>query len=130
MKESITKKTLREFGFLIGFGFPILIGWILPTLIGHGFRLWTLWIGIPGIILGISAPRMLYYPYKFWMALGHLLGWVNSRIILGLVFVFVLMPIAFVMRLFGYDPLQRKDAGSKTYRENKQGQVTDLKRIF
>ncbi len=37
MKEEISKK-LREFGLLIGFGFPILIDWLLPSLAGHGFR--------------------------------------------------------------------------------------------
>ena len=32
MKETISKKQLRDFGLLIGFGFPILIGWLLPAL--------------------------------------------------------------------------------------------------
>ena len=31
-KETISKKQLRKFGLLIGFGFPILIGWLLPVL--------------------------------------------------------------------------------------------------
>ena len=130
MKETIFKKQLREFGLLIGFGFPILIGWIIPQLVGHGFRAWTLLVGIPALILGIAAPHLLYYPYKGWMALGHALGWVNSHIILGLVFIFVLQPIAYVMRLTGYDPLRRRRKGEKTYRENRQDHHTDLTRIF
>ena len=85
MKEIISKKQLREFGLLIGFGFPILFGWLLPLLFGHESRAWALWVGIPGLILGLIAPRLLHYPYRGWMALGHLLGWVNSHIILGLV---------------------------------------------
>jgi len=85
MASSISKKQLREFGLLIGFGFPILIGWILPLIGGHLFRTWTLWIGIPSLILGILNPRILSYPYKVWMKLGHALGWINSRIILGLI---------------------------------------------
>tara|TARA_Y100000991_G_scaffold166301_1_gene128095 strand:- start:231 stop:623 length:393 start_codon:yes stop_codon:yes gene_type:complete len=130
MKEQISKKQLREFGLLIGFGFPILIGWFLPSIVGHGFRAWTLWVGFPGLILGLSAPRLLNYPYKGWMALGHALGWVNSHIILGLVFIFVLQPIAFIMRFTGYDPLRRKRKEEKTYRENRQDHHTDLTRIF
>ena len=74
MKETITKKQLLEFGLLIGFGFPILIGWLLPSIFGHEFRAWTLWIGVPGLILGLTAPRLLYYPYKSWMILGHVQG--------------------------------------------------------
>ena len=130
MKEIISKKQLREFGILIGFGFPLLIGWLLPALAGHGFRSWTLWVGIPGLILGIILPRILYYPYKSWILLGQALGWVNSKIILGLVFIVVLQPIACVMRLTGYDPLRSRRKGEKTYRENRKHYETDLTRIF
>ena len=130
MKEIISKKQLLEFGLLIGFGFPILIGWLLPSLFGHQFRTWTLWIGLPGLLIGLTAPRLLYYPYKCWMALGHLLGWINSYIILGLVFIFVLQPIAYIMRLTGYDPLRTKQKGKKTYREIRKDNNIDLNRIF
>ena len=130
MKQTISKKQLREFGLLIGFGFPILIGCLLPSLFGHAFRAWTLWIGIPGLILGLTFPRLLHYPYKSWMALGQILGWVNSHIILGLVFIVVLQPIAFIMRLTGYDPLRRRRKSEMTYRENRQGHQIDLTRIF
>ena len=130
MKETISKKQLREFGLLIGFGFPILIGWLLPVLFGHEFRAWTLWIGIPGLILGLVSPRLLHYPYKCWMAVGHTLGWVNSHIILGFIFIAVLQPIAYVMRLTGYDPLRKQRKVEKTYRENCQDHRTDFTRIF
>ena len=130
MKETISKKQLREFGLLIGFGFPIFIGWLLPSFFGHEFRAWTLWIGVSGLIFGITTPHLLYFPYKVWMALGQSLGWVNSRIILGLVFIVVLQPIAYVMRLTGYDPLKRRRKGEKTYRENRQNHRIDLTRIF
>ena len=130
MKETNSKKQLREFGLLIGMGFPILIGWLLPSLIGHGFRVWSLWIGVPGLILGLTAPRLLTYPYRCWMKIGRVLGWFNSHIILGLVFIIVLQPIAFMMRLSGYDPLRRSRKGKMTYRENRQGHQTDLNRIF
>ena len=130
MKEITSKKQLREFGLLIGFGFPILIGWLLPSLFGHQFRTWTLWIGVLGLLIGFIAPRLLHYPYKGWMLLGHVLGWINSHIILGLVFIVVLQPIAYIMRLTGYDPLRNKRKGKKTYRENRQENNIDLTRIF
>ena len=113
MKFYISKKTLREFGFLIGFTFPFLIGWILPLIGGHSFRTWTLFISIPSIILAFTKPILLLYPYRAWMKLGHILGWVNSRIILGLVFLFVLLPIALIMRMLGHDPLKNKQLNQK-----------------
>ena len=130
MKEIISKKQLREFGLLIGFGFPLLIGWLIPILTGHGFRTWTLWVGFLGLLIGLSSPRLLYYPYKFWMKLGLILGWINSKIILGLVFIIVLLPIALIMRIFKYDPLRTKIKGERTYRENRQNHQIDLTRIF
>ena len=107
MKEIIPRKQLRQFGIIVGLGIPLFLGYIIPFLGGHFFRTWTLWIGLPILILGLIKPNLLYYPYKAWMALGHILGWVNSRIILGLIFIMVLMPISFIMRLFGYDPLKQ-----------------------
>ena len=130
MRKSISKKQLRQFGFLLGFGFPIIIGWLIPTITGHLFRSWTLWVGCPALILGILKPSLLFYPYKGWMALGLALGWINSRIILGLVFLIVLQPIALIMRIFGHDPLRTKKLPQKTYREIKTNQKVDLKKIF
>ena len=130
MKNAISKKQLREFGMLIGFGFPILIGYLLPSFAGHGFRVWTLWVGIPGLILGLIAPSKLNYPYSAWMALGKVLGWVNSHLVLGIVFILVLQPIALLMRLTGYDPLKKRRKGKNTYREKRHHHRTDLTRIF
>ena len=130
MREIISKKQLREFGIIIGLGIPIIIGWIIPILGGHFFRTWTLWVGFLGLISGITSPSSLYYPYKLWMKLGLTLGWVNSRIILGLVYMVVLLPIACVMSLVGYDPLRIKRKRENTYRETIKDRQTDLTRIF
>ena len=124
------KKQLREFGILIGFGFPILIGLIIPALGGHTFRIWTLWIAFPTLIIGILKPELLFYPYKGWMALGLALGWINSRLILGLVFFLVLQPIALIMKFVGYDPLKTKKRNEMSYRENKSNHKVNLTKPF
>ena len=129
-KKFISKKVLREFGLLIGLVLPFLIGWLLPTIFGHSLRLWTLWISIPLLLLGIFKPRYLFYPYKFWMKIGHVLGWINSKLILSLVFLLVLLPIALIMKLFSYDPLRRKKGGQNSYREKKTNYIINLRKIF
>jgi len=126
----VSRKQLREFGLLIGIAFPVLLGWLLPALHGHPFRIWTLWIGLPALALGLLAPRLLAKPYQGWTALGHGLGWINSHLILGLVFVVVLQPIALIMRLAGHDPLRRKRHGQQSYREVRSNPAINLKRIF
>ena len=130
MSKNITKKILREFGFLIAFIFPLLIGWLLPLINGYSFRTWTLFISIPSLILAIARPCLLSYPYRAWMKFGYILGWLNSRIILGLVFLMVLQPIALIMRFFDYDPLRNKKYSQKSYREIKTNQNVNLKKIF
>jgi hypothetical protein len=123
-------RQLREFGLLIGTVFPVLLGWLLPALHGHPFRAWTLWIGIPALVLGIAWPRGLAWPYRGWMALGHGLGWINSHLILGAVYLLVLQPIALLMRILGHDPLRRQRNASASYRELRTNSSVNLKRIF
>ncbi len=130
MSEKKSVKELREFGFLIVFGFPFFLGWLLPFLSGHLFRYWTLWISIPILIFTIFSPKSLIYVYKFWMFLGQILGWVNSRIILGLIYVAVLQPIALFMCILRYDPLRKNQNSNDSYREDKKGSKVDLTRIF
>ena len=130
MTSRISQRQLRDFGYLIGFGLPLIIGWLIPSITGHTFRAWTLWISIPTLVLAVLSPRVLKKPYQAWMQLGHLLGYANSRIILGIVFIAVLLPIAFIMRAFGYDPLRYKKSSLLTFKENKKGSKVDLTRIF
>ncbi len=130
MNTNSSNKLLRQFGFLIGFVFPFLIGWLLPSFGGHAFRIWTLFISFPALILAILKPSLLFYPYQAWMKLGHILGWLNSRFILGLVFLIILLPIAIIMRILNHDPLRIKKHDQKSYREIKTNQKINLKKIF
>ena len=129
-KITFSKRKLREFGLLIGFLFPLIIGFIIPFFTGHIFKLWTLILGIILIIFAILSPNSLKYPYKLWMKTGLILGWVNSRLILGLIFLLVLIPISIIMKILGYDPLRKKFNNSKSYKEDTSHRKIDIKRIF
>jgi len=131
IKEKVTKKQLFYYGIIMGFGIPLLIGFLLPYLNNHDFQKWTLWLGFLFLSIGIIKPRMLLGPYTLWMNIGKVLGWINSRIILGLIFIFVLLPISFVMKIFGYDPLKTKRSNNKkTYKEFNNYHIIDLRKIF
>ena len=130
MKSAISKKQLRDFSILIFIGFPLIIGFLIPFVFGHEFRIWTIFISLIAFFLGIFAPNQLYYPYKIWMLLGEILGWINSRLILGIIFYFVLLPISLVMKGIGYDPLKIKNKNQKTFKSYIKDRKIDLKRIF
>ncbi len=130
MKDSISKKQLREFGLIIAFGIPFFIGWLQPFIFGHEFRYWTLFFGLFSIFISFLKPTLFYYFYKFWIKLGFILGWINSRIILGLIFIFVVIPISLIMKSTGYDPLNIKKYSKETYREDTKKNRIDFRRIF
>ena len=130
MKTKLDKKDLKEFALVLGFGLPIIIGWLIPMIFGHQFRIWTLWAGIIFLLIGIIKPTILYYFYILWMKIGELLGLINSHLILGIIFMFVLLPISLFMKTTGYDPLRKKKMKISTYREKNQKKMIDLKKIF
>ena len=109
------KRQLRSFGLIVAAGFGV-IG-LLPLVRGHQIRIWALVISALFAATALVAPRALKSVYPIWIQLGEALGWVNSRIILGLVYFIILSPIGALRRMLGHDPMQRKfDPGTQTYR--------------
>ncbi len=51
------------------------------------------------------------------MWVGHVMGWVNTRIILGILFYGVVTPMGLIMKLTGRDPMRSAfDPDAQTYR--------------
>ena len=111
--KDMTPAELRKFGLVTGAIIIGLIGLFLPWLKG-GFEKALQWLAFAGpiggalIIWALIHPASLIYFYKPWMAFADKLGWLNTRIILSIVFYGLFMPIGLIMRLFGKDPMQRK----------------------
>ena len=63
---------------------------------------------VPVILLGMLAPGAFRLFANLWFSLGHLLGKVVSKLIIGLVFALVVIPMGLVRKCFGYDPLGAK----------------------
>ena len=57
-------------------------------------------------------------------------GFINSKLILSIVFISVLLPSALFMKLFGYDPLRQKKSFISSYKENNKNHKIDFTRIF
>ena len=77
------------------------------------------WLGgIAGFFLvaGLLLPVVLKPIYVVWMYLARLLGWVNTHLLLGLVFYTLFVLIGGIMRLLRHDPLNRKlEPGRESY---------------
>jgi hypothetical protein len=51
------------------------------------------------------------------MTLGEMLGWVNSRIILSVLYYLLIVPIGALQRMSGSDPMRRKiERNAMTYK--------------
>lgn len=115
--DPIDRKGLREFGLITGGILAVLFGVALPWLFDHGWPLWPWLLG--GLLAGWALvwPAGLRPVYRGWMKFGAVLGWINSRIILGLMFYLLVLPAGLIMRLFGKDPMRRRfDRSAETYR--------------
>lgn len=115
--EKPDKKGLRNFGFITGAIAIGLFGLLLPWLFGHGYPKWP-W-AIAGVLWlwALILPATLWPVFRGWVTIGNMLGWVNTRIILGLMFYVLLMPVGLVMKLIGKDPLARSiDKKRSSYR--------------
>ncbi len=113
----LNQKELRDFGLLTGKIVAVLFGLLLPLLRGHSLPSWPWIIAVVLWFLAVLAPRTLKPVYQVWMRIGLVLGWVNTRLILGIVFYGLLMPMAMIMRLLNRDPMARKlEVNLSTYR--------------
>jgi hypothetical protein len=115
--KKLTIKELREFGFLTGGIIAGLFGLILPLMKGHSLPIIPWVIAIVLVGLAIFLPKSLDPIYRVWMKIGLALGWVNSRIILSIVFFIILTPMALIMKLLKRDTMARNfDFQGETYR--------------
>lgn len=116
-KSGLTENELRKFGLVIGAVTAFLFGLLLPWIFERSFPLWP-WIVLAILwVLALLLPRSLSPIYQGWMKIGYLLGWINTRIILGILFYLLFFPIAVIMRGLGKDPMKRKkDLAVTSYR--------------
>ncbi len=72
-------------------------------------------------IMAFLAPLALKPVYIAWMRFAYVLGWVNTRLILAIMFYLVFTPIGLALRLLRKDLLERKiGEGELSYWKKKE----------
>jgi hypothetical protein len=113
-------------------GIFALIG-LWPFVFASGeVRWWAVTTAVCLMVPGAIFPRSLFWIYKGWTAVGHILGQINTTIILSLVFYAVVTPIGIIRRLMGKDPMGRRlRADLDSYRISKRPRLaSDLTRQY
>jgi hypothetical protein len=127
LAELPDKSGLRSFGLmfaavlatLFGVLIPLLrFGWNgLPLLAGNQNPAWPWWAAAVIAALALVVPASLVWLYKPWMKFASIAQWVNTRIILWLLFYLIILPIGLLRRVLGKDSMQRKfDSAAASYR--------------
>ena len=107
MQNDVTSKQLRSFGLTVG-GIFALIG-IWPAIVHRtGVRWWALIVAGSLMLPALIFPKSLFWFHKAWMTVGHVMGWINTGIILGVVFYVVVTPLGIFRRWLGKDPMGRQ----------------------
>jgi hypothetical protein len=67
------------------------------------------------LLVGLFAPAAARRFHSFWMRAAAVLGHVNSRVLLTLMYYLVFTPYGLASRLFGRDPLRRREREKESY---------------
>ena len=103
---SSTKKDLRNFGFTIGSILLVIALILFFKEKDSDFYFFS--IGLAFILSGIVLSFILKPLYKIWMTFAVIIGWIMTRIILAILFFFIITAIGVLARLFGKDFLNLK----------------------
>ena len=118
----------RSFGIVFFVVFLIIS--IYPMLNTENIRIWSLIISFIFLVLGLLNSKLLNPLNKIWFKFGLLLGKIISPIIMGVIYFFVVTPIALLMKLLQKDLLNLKFNKNKTYWIEKSGPKSNFKNQF
>ena len=130
VKKDFSPRELLWFGPLFGL-FAGLVGLVLIrrlNLVGTAQVIWC----ATGVLIAAYylLPSIRKPTYKAWLYTVFPIGWTVSHTLLGVIFYLVLTPIGLLMKVCGYDPMQRRfDPSAKTYWIDREPTV-DYQRYF
>lgn len=110
-----TARDLRNFGFTFA-GVAAVFGLFLAWR-GRPLAPYFLGAAVVFLLVGALVPSLLRPFFGPWMKFAEILGYVNTRILLGVFFALGITPTGLLMRLAGKDPMGRtfKKSGPPSY---------------
>jgi hypothetical protein len=107
MPPRLDDQQYRKFALLMAFVLSLFVGLALPWALDTRVQEWPFFVSLLLLIWAAVSPGSLWVIYVPWMRLAVILGYINTRIILTLVFYLLFTPISLFMKLAGKDPLNR-----------------------
>ncbi len=115
-------KELREFGFLFAAMLVVVFYLFFPWLGEKPRPAKVLWLAALVASLAGVWPRGVRPIFLVASLVGAVLGAVNNRILLGVIFFIILTPMALIRRIFSSEDSMRRnlDPGVSSYRVERQ----------
>ncbi len=106
MKKEKSIQEMKQFGKVMAIAF-----FLLSLIFFWRQKSWAIYVLSVAVLFQCVAwflPKILFPVERIWMKIGHGLGWVNTRILLTLVFFVMMTPLRFILSLFRKDLLDQK----------------------
>ena len=107
-KPKYTPKELRDFGLIMAGMLILMFGIVLPWIFGYSTPYWPFIAAVVFAVVALIRPVLLGPVNSIWLKISDVLGWVNTRLVMGIMFFLLIAPIGILMRLFGKDTLNNK----------------------
>ena len=118
----------RSFGIVFFVVFLIIA--LYPLINDGNIRLWSLFVSLAFLVLGLLNSKFLSPLNKIWFKFGLFLGKIISPMVMGLIFFFVVTPIGILMRILKKDLLNLKMNNNKSYWIEKSEPKSKMKNQF
>ena len=116
-KTNFTAKELKDFGLIMAGMLILMFGLVLPWLFSYSTPYWPFVAAFGFAVVALLKPLLLGPVNRVWLKISDVLGWVNTRLVMGIIFFLLIVPIGLIMRLFNKDPLNNEwSAVAKSYR--------------
>lgn len=103
----------RQFGILVAAILSIVSIWLIVR--DSDRYVYTLIIGSIFLLLSLFFPILLRPVLRAWLFFGYILGWINTKILLTFIFLFILTPIALLMKVFRVNKKNKKSNDQDSY---------------
>ena len=124
----IKRSSNKSFGIVFFIVFTIIGFWPLFDI--NTYRLWAIIIGLIFLTLGLMNSKILNPLNILWFKFGIFLGKIISPLVMGVIFFFVVTPIAVLMKILKKDLLDLKFNNNDTYWIKKDDYKSKMKKQF
>ena len=113
-------------------GFAVIFAIVASVLLYKGRGSYVYFYGASAFFAAFAAfaPMALLPAYRAWAVFARALAWVNTRLLLGILFYLMITPLGLVLRALGKDPLERApDPAADTYWAQRE-KIADPSRYY